>query len=332
MEQDAIAPKVHIPTPSAGAQPGQSAANSGADGFRARRDSLAVLIATCGRPAIVAELVRSLARQTRPPDRIICVGAEPADIAAIETGPTVSAFVGRRGSAHQRNDALDAGGAAFDTVVFFDDDFVPSRFWLENVERAFRARPDVASLTGDVIADGNRTAGVPPGEARALVARRDEEAARAADAAPDFAIDDRVSPYGCNMAFRGSAVRELRFDERLPLYAWLEDRDFGARVRAHGAYGQAPLLWGVHMGAKSGANRGVRLGYSQIANVVYLVRKGTVDAKYALKLAGGNVVMNLVRSLRPEPWIDRRGRLLGNLLALRDALTGRLAPERVLEL
>ena len=37
-------------------------------------------------------------------------------------------------------------------------------------------------------------------------------------------------------------------------------------------------------------------------------------------------------SLRPEPWIDRRGRLAGNLRALRDLVTGRLAPGRILEL
>ncbi|MGD0564949.1 MAG: glycosyltransferase [Roseiarcus sp.] len=288
--------------------------------------SLAVLIATSGRPRIVADLVRSLETQTRAPDRVICVGAAPADIAEIEPGPTISVLVGRRGSAHQRNDALELGGALFDTIVFFDDDFVPSRFWLERAEQLFAKFPEFACLTGNVLADGNRTAGVPCDEARAIVARRD------AQAFGDFSIDAEVSPYGCNMAFRGSAVRDMRFDERLPLYAWLEDKDFGERVRARGSYGKAAPLWGVHMGAKSGKAPGVRLGYSQVANAVYLARKGTVGASFALRLVAGNIASNLARSLRPEAWIDRRGRLRGNLIALADAAIGRLAPERVVEL
>ena len=41
---------------------------------------------------------------------------------------------------------------------------------------------------------------------------------------------------------------------------------------------------------------------------------------------------NVFRSPWPEPFVDRVGRLRGNLLALRDLATGRIGPERVLEL
>jgi len=44
------------------------------------------------------------------------------------------------------------------------------------------------------------------------------------------------------------------------------------------------------------------------------------------------VVANHLRLLRPEPWVDRRGRARGNWLALRDALAGRLDPMRVMEI
>jgi hypothetical protein len=46
----------------------------------------------------------------------------------------------------------------------------------------------------------------------------------------------------------------------------------------------------------------------------------------------GNVVANAVRSLAPEPFVDRRGRLTGNLLAVKDLLLGRLSPERAADL
>jgi hypothetical protein len=42
--------------------------------------------------------------------------------------------------------------------------------------------------------------------------------------------------------------------------------------------------------------------------------------------------MNVARAARPEAYVDRRGRLVGNVLALRDLVTGRMAPERILEL
>jgi hypothetical protein len=44
------------------------------------------------------------------------------------------------------------------------------------------------------------------------------------------------------------------------------------------------------------------------------------------------MAMNIVHAPRPEPYVDRRGRLRGNLLALADLLRARMAPERVLDL
>ena len=42
-----------------------------------------------------------------------------------------------------------------------------------------------------------------------------------------------------------------------------------------------------------------------------------------------NVSANLVKVWKPEPWVDRKGRLKGNALACLDLLTGRLAPANV---
>ena len=41
---------------------------------------------------------------------------------------------------------------------------------------------------------------------------------------------------------------------------------------------------------------------------------------------------NELRSIKPEEFVDRRGRLKGNMLALIDLLFGRLAPDRILQL
>jgi hypothetical protein len=76
----------------------------------------------------------------------------------------------------------------------------------------------------------------------------------------------------------------------------------------------------------------VFLGYSQIANPVHFLRKGTVDVLPLAKLMTRNILANIIKSVRPEPWIDRRGRLRGNLVAIGDLLRGRCRPGRILEL
>ena len=137
------------------------------------------------------------------------------------------------------------------------------------------------------------------------------------------------SPYGCNMAFRLSAIGELKFDERLVLYGWQEDRDFGAALAQRGGrLVKCASARGVHMGVKGGRVAGDRLGYSQIVNPVYMLRKGTMTTRQVVSHVSGNIAKNLMRAPKPEPFIDRRGRLRGNLRGLADVLRGRIEPER----
>jgi len=136
------------------------------------------------------------------------------------------------------------------------------------------------------------------------------------------------------MSFRMEPIRRhgVLFDENLPLYGWQEDIDFSRQLAPFGRIVDANVLRGVHLGTKGGRTSGVRFGYSQIANPVYLIRKGTMSVGFAAALMWRNVVANAGRSFRPEPWIDRRGRLWGNWLALWDLVTRRMSPRRILDL
>ncbi|TDR93267.1 glycosyltransferase family 2 protein [Enterovirga rhinocerotis] len=290
---------------------------------------LAVIVATKGRAPLAGTLVDSLFAQTRPPETVIVVGSEAADLPALDPArPEVTAFVGRTGSSLQRNDGLALVRDTHDVVAFFDDDFIPSRFWLDHAVAAFAARPDLGGLTGIVLADGAKGPGIALDEGRAIVAEADR-----APEAQGSALDESFGPYGCNMAFRTSAIAGLSFDEALPLYAWLEDFDFGGQIRRRGGRtARAEALWGVHLGNKTGRERGARLGYSQIANAAYLARKGNVSSVELARLAFRNLAANAICSLRPEPHVDRAGRLRGNLLAVADLLRGRIRPERILDL
>lgn len=289
---------------------------------------ITVAIATAGRPGILAETIDHLANQTRRPDRVLVCPARPEDVdagrfsgAALECG----VVTGARGLPSQRNALLVAAWSS-DLVVFFDDDFLPENRFLERAEALFLGHADIVAATGNVLVDGILGPGISVADGKAHL-----------DAAPPLEgerILDVHNVYGCNMAFRMAPVRalELRFDEALPLYGWLEDVDFSRRLAPAGRIVQASGLRGVHLGNKGGRSSGVRLGYSQVANPLYMVRKGTLARERAYKQIGRNLLANAVRTLRPEPWVDRRGRLAGNVRAAFDAIRGRLHPGRILDM
>lgn len=286
---------------------------------------LFVAIPTVGRAGLIRRTVPRLREQTRPPDGVLVVGAEPADVEGLEAPDLpLRIELAERGSCRQRNHALRRLAEDSDLIVFFDDDFVPSTDFLAKVEALFEASPGVVGACGLVLHDGACGPGISFEEAGAILARY------RAPPSPLRRTNDAL--YGCNMALRTSALKGLSFDEELPLYGWQEDIDFSVRLSQRGELVEDYALTGVHMGIKSGRTPGKKLGYSQIANPIYLLGKRTIPPSLAWRLLVSNPLANLAKAWRPEPYIDRKGRLLGNLLALRDLVTGRMHPRRILDL
>jgi GT2 family glycosyltransferase len=283
-----------------------------------------VVFATSNRPQILSSTLRSLEFQTVRPASIIlsCVRASDADSSALGNG--VKLITGESGLTKQRNAALRNLPENVSIVVFFDDDFLPHPHWIEVVEQTFRTYPDIMVVTGNVIADGINGPGYTFEQAQDLI--------------KNFKltnidwIAESHSPYGCNMAFRKSALKDIWFDERLVLYGWQEDRDFGVRVAKQGRAVKVGAALGVHLGVKTGRGSGIRLGYSQIANPIYLYRKGTMALTAVINHIFRNLTSNLIRALAPESYIDRSSRLRGNLLAIADFFRGRILPERAEQL
>lgn len=281
-----------------------------------------VVFATTGRAELIKQIVGHLARQSRPADGVLIVGAQKADIGDSDDFPEFAKrMIAPKGLCKQRNAALAYLRGRADVVLFLDDDFVPADDYLENLHRLMEADPALAGLTGILIADGAQTRPVRFEEAVAMIEERGKplkEESRQCS-----------SLYGCNMAIRLSAAEGLNFDESLPLYGWQEDVDFTYQLSWRGKLLRTSELTGVHMGFRGGKTSGRRLGYSQIANVVYLWRKGTMCPWLGERLLLQNIISNIVRSLWPEPDIDRRGRMAGNILALVDLLRGRIDPRRI---
>ncbi len=293
-------------------------------GFR-----LVVAIPSTGRASILPETVRMIAEQTRLPDLMVLSLAFPEDLGDldIEALPfPVKVVIGRKGATAQRNRVFEECTPE-DIVLMLDDDFLMAPDYLHQTIRVFQEDPEVVLATGMVLADGIRGPGYDHAQGRALLAERNT---------PDLpvAIKPAFSGYGCNFAFRVSVVAayELWFDEDLPLYSWLEDVDFSRRIAKYGKLVKPGTMRGVHLGTKTGRTPGVRLGYSQIANPVYLKRKGSMTLRHVLEMTTRNTLSNLGHSLRPPAYADFRGRLKGNILAMIDLIKGRIEPNRILEL
>ena len=292
--------------------------------------TVAVGIATRGRPAILKETLADLAEQSRPPAGILVAYSEPADIGdAPDRFPEVRFLGGTSGSCVQRNALLEAAGSSYDLIFFMDDDFYLHRDYLLRMEEIFRTHPGVQGATGKVIADGAVGPGFTVEHARAKI-----RAIGRVPAAGERSPTAVFNTYGCNMAFRLATIEQhsLRFDENLPAYGWYEDIDFSRRFLPFGALVEVAGAQGVHLGVKVGRTSGKRLGYSQVANPIYLARKGSYTWLRAAGSIARRLLSNTAHSVFPESYLDRRGRMRGNLLALRELLTGRLHPSRILNI
>jgi glycosyltransferase involved in cell wall biosynthesis len=285
---------------------------------------VAVLLATKGRPQAAAQLLRLLEEQSVAPTLVVVSATSAADIEAqLPTDLNVEYIFGSSGLTAQRNRALERIRTRADVVIFFDDDFAPAGNWLEQCARLFMSESTIAGANGIVIRDGVKTPPISWDEARQVIATWHPQ---------NPLLSEIADLYGCNMAFRMSAIDDLRFDERLVLYGWLEDKEFSRRAANKGRLVKCNLLVGVHLGLRTGRVSGKQYGYSQIVNAWYLYKKGALSRnEVGLQLLRA-LVVNAAKTLRPENHIDRRGRLHGNLVGVFHLLSGACRPEMAAEL
>lgn len=288
--------------------------------------TVAIGIPSCGRKDILAAVLPLISRQTRQPDEIYVCLSSPEDMDPSCTeglAVRVIVIISERGSCRQRNRILAA--AKSDVILFLDDDFLMAPSYVEEVGRLFAENEDVVVATGTLVADGIIGPGISVDGGLELI----EADRRLQRSAQDFR--PIYNAYGCNMAVRTGPIRDaaLTFDENLPLYGWLEDVDFSRMAASLGRVVQSGNLIGVHLGTKKARTPGIKFGYSQIANPIYLIRKDTMSVRHAGVQIVRNLIANVVKVWKPEPWVDRRGRLRGNARAVLDLLAGRLAPKNV---
>jgi GT2 family glycosyltransferase len=288
---------------------------------------IGLVIPSHSRSDILQNVLAQLMLQRQVPDYVVLSAVDVSDLPKTSHyEANIRTILGSPGLACQRNRGMACLTGLVDVIVFLDDDFLVGRDYFLNLKTIFERDNSIVGVTGHVIADGASSKGLAFDEGLILL----EKYAKGTKPCPS--AREVTGTYGCNMAFRTSAIGALRFDERLPLYGWQEDLDFSGALRGTGRIVQTNRIWGVHLGTKRGKGSEVRLGYSQIINPAYIVHKGNMSLAFASQLVMRNFIANLVKSICPENYIDRRGRLRGNLLGLLHLMSGRLTPEYILEL
>ena len=281
---------------------------------------IAVAVASIKRSDEIGQLLSQLEHQTLQPAQII-LSLERRTDAPADLPAGVEIILGCKGLTAQRNRALNAVRQDCDVVVFFDDDYLPCDDALAGISQIFSSNNDIAGATGLVLQDGITRGGLSYETALDCIG-----AYRANPASGPLTQRNIDELYGCNMAFRMSAVQDLRFDEKLPLYAWQEDVDFAGQLLAKGRIVKTNAFCGVHRGVTRGRTPGLALGFSQIVNPIYLAKKGTMRPAKALKIMAKNFLANHVKAVRPEAFIDRAGRMRGNWIGLLHLLSGKSDP------
>lgn len=287
--------------------------------------NVSVIIASIGRPKELSFTLEILAAQTKKPDLICLSVRSETDLPAITAGADI--IYGAPGASAQRNRGIERALPSSDILVFLDDDYVPNSSFIADITSFFSDNPDIVGATGLVIADGVKTGGITEENALKLI-KDFEEKSRSRHRN----VTDTHELYGCNMAVRADALGSIRFDEHLPLYSWQEDVDLTGLLRRRGRVVMTDAFVGVHRGVAGARTSGIRFGYSQIVNPLYLWRKGTIRPAHAARLMVKNFLANHVGLFTSETHIDRRGRAVGNWIAIKDAVRGRDDPTKILDL
>ena len=242
--------------------------------------SMAVVIATLGRPDPLERALESLRGSTVRPDEILVVDGDEGGAArpVVERNAAdlpVRHLQAPRGLTRQRNAGLDA--VTSDVVLFLDDDARVRPDTLQQVLTAY-ADPDVLGVTGRVVEPASNKVGGKSSRVRVLLRGRGRDGTFTAAGYPRRLVDESSTTdiefmQGAFMSARSQVAREVRFDERLTGYALAEDEDFSCRLARRGRLRYLGTAAVDHDNAGFGGRDRRAFGHQVVRNRWYLFRK-----------------------------------------------------------
>lgn len=296
--------------------------------------TVGVVIATAGRREVVADTISSMGRLNYVPGCLVVVGATHKDLPDINTKLPFSVHslvATEMGASIQRNQGFKKIDSTVKYVCFLDDDMEFHQDYFMEVEKVFDSDQRIAGFSGMVLANGN---------INRIHAREKLDAHEIHLEMPSFGFYPNKWPgfYGCNMNIRRDLLHAEVFDEKLPFNSFGEDCEMGFRLSYHGFVGGSARCPAVHLATKSGRISEVGLGYSQIINYLYFTQKHigfpkikTYWEKIIKKLII-NLVLAIFSCLGLKSRVGRRGRFLGNMLAIGDVFKGQVNPMNLIKI
>jgi len=281
-----------------------------------------IIIPSLGRAIILGETLRRIKNQTKVPHQVMVVVAAQEDLPD-DVPDFVTVVFSEKGLCIQRNTGIEHCEADVDTILFIDDDTFLHPSYIQEMEGLFAENMEIVGVSGNLLRNGD----ISIKEADGLLLNYSP-----------VSIPELVDAglYGCNFGVRRSMMADIRFDERLVLYGWLEDADFSMRLRRLGSIKYSSSLVCVHlMHPSGGRSNHVRFGFSQVMNPFYLFQKNgksfpfsEVLTRHWLRGVGGNLIGILIGSDRKMRW----DRFKGNMVAFRLLLAGHIEPEHAAKL
>jgi glycosyltransferase involved in cell wall biosynthesis len=284
------------------------------------RPRFSLVIATRGRPSVLAETLASAARCDPGPAEVIVVDGDDAG-----SGEPAARAAGARyersapGLTTQRNAGLELADG--DVVVFVDDDTKLHPGLFAALAGAYRD-PEVLGVTGPVVDRDLRRFGnmrsrwrrVLPGGGREGSLTRYGYPRRVQDETRERDVQYML---GGLLTVRRDIALQVRFDEHLEGYALLEDEDFSYRLSRLGRIRFVPSASVVHRNVDADRKREREFNQDVVVNRAYLFRKNFRRTPLARLQFGLFVGALLVHRAVNGEWAGVRGLLEGSVEAWR---------------
>jgi GT2 family glycosyltransferase len=205
--------------------------------------TVAVVIVNWNSGDLLARCLEALARQTRPPDKVIVVDNASSDESLNRARHGLHAFQARHsgelirltenaGFARANNIAARAAGQ-FDAIALLNPDAFPEPAWLEALVAAAARHPDVAAFASQMRLDASPDRLDGAGDSYHVSGRAWRNGHQVSCAEWPAADADVFAPCAAAALYRRNAFEEVGgFDEQF--FCYFEDVDLGFRLRLRG--------------------------------------------------------------------------------------------------
>lgn len=268
------------------------------------------------------ESVLCAVEQSVPARIIISVPGERHVLPETLALPGMELLIAPPGLCAQRNAALRTIRDREGVIFFFDDDVEIETHYAEKMLQLFQQRPEVSLASGINLGSGTRPGSLTRESARELIKAR-------LAASVTSGVRPARTGMGSRLAFRASLLGSVQFDERLPLYGYLEDYDFSLQCRKFGDVVVNEECLMVHIETAAGRIGTRPRGYSEIVNPIYIYRK-KMGAEFGRTVAGA--LKRTLRNFLRCTDLNGRRQLEGNLIAWGRVIAGKTDPEYMLKL